>query len=123
MEITAANMGDCDGFRLILKQSKEKIPPVVFTDTGYRGEEFEAECKMYGVTLQPVPRNEGWCLKTNSLRTIKGFTVVAKRWIVERSFAWLIKFRRLAKDYELLITVSKSMMLVVFIRLLLARLG
>lgn len=123
IELTAANVGDRDGFRLMIEQSKGKIPPIVFADTGYRGEEFEAECKNFGITLKPVPRNEGWCLKTSSIQTIKSFTLVAKRWIVERSFAWLNKYRRMSKDYEFLLIVSKSMMFVVFIRLLLARLG
>jgi putative transposase len=57
------------------------------------------------------------------MRTVKGFGLVAKRWIVERSFAWVGKYRRMAKDYEFLLTVSKSMLLLVFVRLLLARLG
>ena len=81
------------------------------------------KCQRYGIELKPVPRNQGWSLDKQTMETIKGFTLVAKRWIVERSFAWVGKCRRMAKDYELLLTVSKSMLLLVFVKLLLERLG
>ncbi|CAM0117367.1 transposase [Rhabdochlamydiaceae symbiont of Dictyostelium giganteum] len=123
LELTAANVGDREGFKLLLDKYKEHTPNIVFADSGYKGKDFEQECMNQGVKVQPVPRNEGWCLKTNSLKVIQGFQVVAKRWIVERSFAWLGKYRRMVKDYELILTVSKAMIWMVFIRLLLSRLG
>ena len=123
MELTAANVGDREGLRLIIERPDSPIPPVLFVDTGYRGKDFERECQRYGIELKPVPRNQGWSLDKQTMETIKGFNLVAKRWIVERSFAWVGKCRRMAKDYELLLTVSKSMLMLVFVRLLLERLG
>ena len=53
----------------------------------------------------------------------KGFAVLPKRWIVERTFGWLIKHRRLAKDYEVLPETSQAMVYVVMIRLMVTRLS
>ncbi len=52
----------------------------------------------------------------------KGFVVLPKRWIVERTFGWLVKHRRLSKDYEALSETSEVMVYAVMIRLMLARL-
>lgn len=52
-----------------------------------------------------------------------GFEVLPHRWIVERTFAWLGRFRRLSKDYEALIETSKAMIHVAMIRLMIRRLG
>ncbi len=52
----------------------------------------------------------------------KGFQNLPKRWIVERTFGWLIKQRRLSNDYEALCETSEAMVYVAMIRLMLARL-
>ncbi len=51
-----------------------------------------------------------------------GFEVLPKRWIVERTFAWLYFFRRLSKDYEYSTTASESMVYLASIRIMLKRL-
>ncbi len=56
-------------------------------------------------------------------RTQPGFEVLHKRWIVERTFAWWNKYRRLSKDYELLPEMSESVIYTVMIRLMLKRLA
>lgn len=66
----------------------------------------------YGVELETVKR-----------RDTTGFTVEARRWIVERTFAWFGKFRRLSKDYELVTLTSLSMMYLVMIRLMCKRIS
>ncbi len=53
----------------------------------------------------------------------KGFQILPKRWIVERTFGWLIKQRRLSKDYEGLCETSEAMVYAAMIRLMLARLA
>ena len=56
-------------------------------------------------------------------REAKGFEVLPKRWIEERTFSWLIRNRRLSKDYERLVQTSETFMEVAMIRLILRRLA
>ena len=53
----------------------------------------------------------------------RGFTVVPRRWVIERTFAWLSQHRRLSKDYEEHVTSSKAMLYIVMIRLMVRRLA
>jgi putative transposase len=53
---------------------------------------------------------------------VKGFLVLARRWVVERTFAWLSFHRRLSKDYEYLPATSEAFVRIAMIRLMLARL-
>ena len=54
---------------------------------------------------------------------VKGFKVVPKRWIVERTFAWLYGYRRLSKDYEYLVSSRGNMIYIALIQLMLRRLA
>ncbi|MDB4947743.1 MAG: Mobile element protein, partial [Gemmatimonadetes bacterium] len=54
-------------------------------------------------------------------RTDKGFKVLPRRWVVERTFAWLGQYRRLSKDYEQLTTSSEAMIYLAMIQLMLRR--
>ncbi len=54
---------------------------------------------------------------------IRGFRAQPKRWVVERTFWWLSRNRRMSKDYERTVQTSETMIEVAMIRLLLARLG
>ncbi len=65
-----------------------------------------------GLILQPVKRPEGQ----------KGFEVLPRRWVVERTFSWFNHYRRLSKDYEFLPTTSETMIYVAMTRLMLRRL-
>ena len=84
----------------------------VLADGGYSGEKFACKIKeIIGSTVEVVKRNE-----------LHKFEVLPKRWIVERSFAWLEKCRRLWKNCERKIQTSMQMVNVAFIALLLRRL-
>lgn len=83
----------------------------LLVDGGYTGENFANEIKkLSGAEVEVVKRNE-----------LHTFAVLPKRWIVERSFAWLDKYRRLWKNCERKLHNSFQMISLVFIRLLLKR--
>ena len=68
----------------------------------------------------------GWELEIverSSSADTEGFAVLPHRWIVERTFGWLIRNRRLSKDYERMVQSSESFMEVAMIRLILKRLA
>jgi len=54
---------------------------------------------------------------------VRGFTILPKRWIVERTFGWLSRNRRMSKDYERKVQTSETLIEVAMIRLLVVRLG
>jgi transposase len=63
---------------------------VAFVDQGYTGEQPAQEAQAHGLQLEVVKLPEAK----------KGFVLLPRRWVVERSFAWVPRFRRLARDYE-----------------------
>lgn len=77
---------------------------VAFVDQGYTGEEAAAAAEQHGI-----------CLDVVKLPTAKrGFVLLPRRWVVERSFAWLARFRRLARDYERLAETLAGLHFVAF---------
>jgi transposase len=89
--IHAANIHDSVGAREVMKSLKDKyITGIqkIFADGGYVGELIEWALIQFGWTLEIVKRNE-----------TSTFKVLPKRWIVERTFAWLSFHRRMSKDY------------------------
>jgi transposase len=63
---------------------------VAFVDQGYTGEQPAADAAQHGLRLEVVKHHEAK----------RGFVLLPRRWVVERSFAWAARFRRLARDYE-----------------------
>jgi putative transposase len=84
---------------------------LIWADGGYRGGLSVALWRACGVTLQIVSKLAGQV----------GFVVQPRRWVVERTFAWLGRNRRLAKDYEKLTECSETWVYLAAIRLLLTR--
>ncbi len=82
----------------------------VFVDGGYTGTLIGWAKEMFGYDVEVVKRNE-----------LHKFQVLPKRWIVERTFAWLNWSRRLSKDYELLHTSAETIIHIAFAHLLLRR--
>ena len=82
----------------------------VFADGGYTGTLIEWAKEMFGYTVKIVKRSDQ-----------KGFQVLPKRWIVERTFAWLNCSRRLSKDYELRHNSAETMIHIAFAHQLLRR--
>lgn len=84
---------------------------VAFADQGYTGAAPAAAAAAHGIQLEVVKLPEAK----------RGFVLLPKRWVVERSFAWAARFRRLAKDYERLQTTLVGMHFVAFACLMLHR--
>jgi len=113
--ITTANVTDRKGALLALSCHQEMVSSVqkVLVDGGYTGEPFAqgVAAIIPGVTVEVVKRSE-----------LHTFAILPKRWIVERSFAWLEKCRRLWKNCERLPNNSLQMVNMAFLSLLLKRL-
>jgi len=84
---------------------------LAWADQGYTGEEPRAAAQAHGIELQVVKLPEAK----------KGFVPLPRRWIVERSFAWAARFRRLARDYERLPDVLRGLHFLVFVILMLPK--
>ena len=82
---------------------------LIWADGGYAGKLIAWVKDICGWRLEIVKRSDD----------VKGFKVVPKRWIVERTFAWLYRYRRLSKDYEYLVSSSENMIYIAMIQLML----
>jgi transposase len=82
---------------------------VAFVDEGYTGEQPESDAKASGINLIVIKLPEAK----------KGFVLLPRRWVVERSFAWTARFRRLARDFERTPEVLRSLHFVAFAILML----
>ena len=82
---------------------------VAFVDQGYTGEKPAAAAREHGIELEVVKLPEAK----------RGFVLLPRRWVVERSFAWATRFRRLVKDYERYASTLADLHLVAFVCLML----
>ncbi len=114
MAVTTAAIQDRDGARVLLRRfgiHRKKLRKV-WVDGGYRGELVEWVKRTFRYCLEVVLRSDD----------MKGFVVLPKRWVVERTFAWLSNHRRLSKDYERYTKTSETMIQIAMMRLMLRRL-
>lgn len=110
-----ADIQDRDGARIALDEVLERFPSLrhVFADGGYRGDKLAGFIEQRHRALEIVKRPDD----------AKGFVVLAKRWVVERTFAWLGRCRRLAKDWENSIASSEAWTYIASIRIVSRRLA
>jgi transposase len=114
--VTPANVHDTYGARCLLAGLKYFVPrlKIIWADQAYQGHNLADWCTSTGDwKLEVVKRLSG----------THGWSQQPKRWIVERTFAWLLRNRRLVVDYERKVQTSETLIEVAMIRLLLARLG
>lgn len=116
--VTAASVQDRDGARLLLKALAHHWTRLrlIWADSSYAGELVEWVRQLRErrrVKLEIVRRSDA----------TRGFVVLPKRWIVERTFGWLNRCRRLSKDYEYLTETSEAMIHVAMINLMVRRLA
>jgi len=111
----AGDIQDRDGARLVLDRISQRFGRLrlIWADGGYAGQLVDWVKKAYHRTLEIVKRSDD----------LSRFVMLPKRWIVERTFSWLYRYRRLNKDYELLPENSEPMILIAVINLMSRRLA
>lgn len=100
-----ANIQDREGAKLLLTGVKEMFPRLtqIWADQGYDGTPFTAWVREHvGCHLAVTNKPSKWVWVTEGQETspVAGFTLAARRWVIERSFAWSSRNRRLSRDYE-----------------------
>jgi len=116
--VTTGNVQDKPGGKQLLTQLYQRLHlprlKLLWADAGYRGQPFVDWVKTtFGWVWEVVKRNDD----------LKGFHVLPRRWVVERTFGWLNNYRRLSKDYEELPNTSESLIYLAMSRLMLRRLA
>jgi transposase len=93
LHVTPANEQDRDQVA-ILSEAVQRVAgesvELAYVDQGYTGDDPDGDAASYGIHLEVVKLSEAK----------KGFVLLPRRWVVERSFGWMARFRRLARDYE-----------------------
>jgi transposase len=128
--VSAADVGDRDGAMALLgRLDRRRFPRLRhgWVDGGYRGPFLDWARQHRGITFQVVSRSDGgrrrrWLPPGATPPIVSAFAVVPRRWVVERTFAWLGRYRRLSKDYEYLTATSEAVIYLAMTRLLLRRL-
>ena len=114
--VTEANVGERDGAEWLLTALGERFPrlKLVWADGGFSGEDFieriQDKCHL---KVEIVKRSDD----------VKGFVLLPRRWVVERTFAWLGNYRRLSKDYEYWVYSSDAMIYAAMIHIMVRRLA
>lgn len=130
MCVHAASLQDRQGAQLVFDQvpaARTRLSHM-WADSAYTGAAQNA-ARRRGWRLEVVRRHSEptygrWQRKQLPMFTSpRGFTLVRRRWVVERTFGWFGRFRRLSKDYEALVTVSEGWLWVATVRILLRRLA
>ena len=113
--VHAANIQDRDGAKLVLGKLRGRYGrlKLIWADGGYAGKLIEWTASFGNWVLEIVKRSDD----------VIGFVVLPRRWIVERTFGWIGRYRRMSKDYEMLPASSEAMILIVMINLMVHRLA
>jgi len=113
--VTSAALSDPAGARLLLSRLGGACKKLrrIWVDGTYRGQLLEWVLLHCRFCLQPVLRSDEH----------KGFVILPRRWVVERTFAWITQCRRRGSDYEVLLESSEAMIYIAMTRLMLRRLA
>src|SRR6266511_2975158 len=112
--VHAAGIQDRDGAKLVLSKAKDLFPKLrlLWADGGYAGKLVAWVAAVCGWVLEIVKRSEA----------AKGWVLLPRRWVVERTFGWLSQCRALARDYEYHPETSETLIQVAMVHLMLRRL-
>ena len=140
--VHSAKVPDQDGIRRLLEPARSRLPRLshLWVDAGYRGRGKEWAQRALGLEVEVVNRSpkptpekvlrmwarewfkEGHEMDLSKLPTRPGFENLPRRWIAERTFAWISHNRRMAKDYEWLCSTGETFVHVAMTRLMVRRL-
>jgi transposase len=107
VHVTPANEQERDQVAVLSEKVQEvtgESVELAYVDQGYTGDDADADAASYGIRLEVVSLPEAK----------KGFVLLPKRWVVERSYGWMSRFRRLARDYERLSETLEGLHYVAF---------
>ena len=115
MAVHPADVQDREGAKIVLSKLKGRFDRLqrIWADGGYSGTLIEWVRKCGGWLLEIVRRRDD----------TRGFAVLPYRWVVERTFGWLGRYRRLSKDYEELPETSESMIYLAMVNIMARRLS
>ena len=142
-KVHSAKVPDQDGLRLLLEAARREVRWLkhLWVDAGYEGrgkrwveEALGLSAEVVRRPRKPIPEEvakvwaeewakEGQKVDWQRLMPPRGFRVLPRRWVVERTFSWLDQNRRLSKDYERLATTSEAFIYVAMTRLMVRRLA
>ena len=113
--VHCAGIQDRDGAKLLCQRLRGHFPRLhlIWADGGYAGALVAWVAAFAGWVLEIVKRADD----------VTGFVVLPRRWVVERTFAWLAKFRRLSKDYEETTKSSEAWIRIAMIHIMVRRLA
>lgn len=122
-----ANVADRDGARAVLAPLPELFPTLhhVWADMGYRGRLLAWAQTTLGIQFTVVKRPRRWVRvpASEAPTPAPALTVLPRRWVVERTFAWLGRYRRLSKDYEYLAATEEAWIYLAMTQLMVRRLA
>jgi len=113
--VHTADIQDRDGALLVFNKAKQWFTKLklIWADGGYAGQLIQAVWQTYHWTLEIIKRTDD----------VTGFKVLPRRWVVERTFSWFGKYRRLSKDYEYNTDTSETMIYIAMIHIMIRRLA
>lgn len=128
VRVHPADVQDRDGAKLLLAMLRAVFPrlAMLWADAGYQGRCADWIRVMLGWTVDIVrkpPKRIWWPADQEPPPLPTGFQVLKRRWVVERTFAWLGRYRRLSKDYEGLPSTEEAWIYLAMIRLMVVRLA
>jgi putative transposase len=143
VRVHSAKIPDKDGLRLLLESARSCLPRLshLWLDAGYQGRGKEWTENVLGLSVEvvhraprPIPEKvaqiwaaewakEGRKVDWQKLLPRRGFEVLPRRWVVERTFAWICHNRRMSKDYERLCSTGEAFVYIAMTRLMVRRLA
>ena len=142
-KVHSAKIPDQDGIKLLLKGVADRLPRLshLWVDDGYQGRGKDWVEKVLGLSVEVVHRTpkptpekvammwaqewskEGWQIDWQKLLPRRGFEILPRRWVVERTFSWLSQNRRMSMDYERLCASAEAFVYIAMTRLMVRRLA